>query len=170
MHAIVWLEPPLEELEAGLPHLDGKPLEDEPCVPALRSLLDQLEQLKASAAADVERARAAHAEARESSVLGAALLASKAGPQSTDGAAAVAKEPFLRVLSEYEEKQRRRRQLLEEVFVPTPRAIGYPEPSSTTCRRAFMLACDPSHYSHLILGACTTRALRRSSASRGVVH
>ena len=47
LHAI---SPSISEIEAQMPHLDGTPLEQEPCVGALRSLLDSLEQVRHAAA------------------------------------------------------------------------------------------------------------------------
>jgi hypothetical protein len=122
--SILRLDPPLETLEASLPHLDGTPLAAEPCVPSLRSLLDSLDQLKASAAALVERARQGHAEARESAALSVALLAGKGGPMGVEGAAAVAREPFERVEGEYAQRQQQRVKMLEEVRQPPPPPLG----------------------------------------------
>ena len=40
------ITPSIEEIEHSMPHLDGTPLDQEPCVLALRSLIEQLEQIK----------------------------------------------------------------------------------------------------------------------------
>ena len=70
------IEAPLEELHASLPHLDGTPLEAEPCVPALRKLLDDLDGFKADGAASLAAAHAAEQQQqRELAVqLGEGLL------------------------------------------------------------------------------------------------
>jgi hypothetical protein len=69
------IEAPLERLHASLPHLDGTPLEAEPCVPALRKLLDDLDGLKADGAASLAAAHAAEQQQRGSAVrLGEGLL------------------------------------------------------------------------------------------------
>uniref|UniRef100_A0A7S3WKL3 ALIX V-shaped domain-containing protein n=1 Tax=Emiliania huxleyi TaxID=2903 RepID=A0A7S3WKL3_EMIHU len=111
------LDAPLEELEARLPHLDGTPLEAEPCVEALRALLDQLEQLKAEAAAKVEAGRIrAPSRAEALAELGAALLCEGGSPPADgSGAAAAAMAPFDQVVSEYDALQRRREALLAAV-------------------------------------------------------
>ena len=69
------IEAPLEALHASLPHLDGTPLEAEPCVPALRKLLDDLDGLKADGAASLAAAHAAEQQQRGAAVrLGEGLL------------------------------------------------------------------------------------------------
>ena len=69
------IEAPLEELQASLPHLDGTPLEAEPCVPALRKLLDDLDGLKADGAASLAAAHQAEQRQRGEAVqLGEGLL------------------------------------------------------------------------------------------------
>ena len=68
------LDPDEETLVAGLPHLDGTPLEEEPCVPALRTLLESLEGMKGDAAATLAAAQAQRADEEATGSLAAALV------------------------------------------------------------------------------------------------
>jgi len=54
----------IAEIEAEMPHLDGTTLEQEPCVGELRSLIQQLEQLKIDSSATLGAAKA-QADAQE---------------------------------------------------------------------------------------------------------
>ena len=68
MSSLEAIEAPLEELQAALPHLAGTPLEEEPCVPALRKLLDDLDGLKVDGAAALAAAHSAEQQGRGEAV------------------------------------------------------------------------------------------------------
>ena len=58
------LEPPIDEIESQMPHLDGTPLADEPCVVVLRSLTKELADIPTDMAATLGAAQQ-HADAHQ---------------------------------------------------------------------------------------------------------
>ena len=107
------VQAPVSELEARMPHLDGTPLEAEPCVPALRDLLEQLYALKVEDALAVSSARAiqddASAGARE------AELAARLLETGDTGVLAAELGPIEALKAEMGERHERRRALLDKV-------------------------------------------------------
>ena len=103
---------------AGLPHLDGTPLEEEPCVPALRTLLESLEGMKGDAAATLAAAQAQRADEEATGSLAAALVNRPDGVSADAHAAATlasAMGVYTAVESSMAEAHARREALLDEV-------------------------------------------------------
>ena len=112
------LDPDEETLVAGLPHLDGTPLEEEPCVPALRTLLESLEGMKGDAAATLAAAQAQRADEEATGSLAAALVNRPDGVSADAHAAATlasAMGVYAAVESSMAEAHARREALLDEV-------------------------------------------------------
>jgi len=114
------IDKPLKDLESKMPHLDGTPLEVEPCVPALYALFEQLDELKAESAAAIAAAKAlrdAACSADSLDTLGEELhrLSLSSSEVSLDAVVDERMEGFKAVSSDCDERQEKRVKLLKQV-------------------------------------------------------
>jgi len=112
---IALIEAPVEQLAQQMPHKDGTPLSNEPCVPALYDLMHRLSQIKVQVEESIARWRRLKAEQQQSAALGEALLAMEA----TDVQQKLQEElkPYVEAAVEYSALQRQREELLQQVDV-----------------------------------------------------
>ena len=111
---IAAIESPLDELNANLPHPDGTTLEQEPCVPELRRLLEALEAVKADGAAALAAAYAMGQQQKQGGELGEQLLRAHA-EGTLEAAAAELLAPLEAVKRDTDEREARRQQLLQQL-------------------------------------------------------
>ena len=146
MDDLTALTPSIHEIEAQMPHLDGTPLEEEPCVGALRTLLESLDQIKVDSAATLGSARQMADEQRnETERLGVALLGGGASSDVLTEAMGV----FEGVQASLRALHARRETLLDEVGVQHDllmRAQG--AASNYTVRQEYALPSIPPLASH----------------------
>jgi len=137
---IATLEPPVEELEARLPHLDGTPLEAEPCVPALYELLSSVTAIKEEAAAEIAAGAALQEEQQTSGELGELLLGllPESSPETfLEGKLLNALGPLEQ---SYAERQQRRRLLLEQIGTQHALFVAAQRDASSFAERKAYLA------------------------------
>ena len=93
----------MDEIEGMMPHLDGTPLEQEPCVKALRKLIEDLDQIKVDSAAQMVVLREKAEYQQKDASLGEELVqAVKGGGGSRERSIDAVDEVLKRRMSEFE--------------------------------------------------------------------
>ena len=93
----------MDEIEGKMPHLDGTPLEQEPCVKALRKLIEDLDQIKVDSAAQMVVLREKAEYQQKDASLGEELVqAVKGGGGSRERSIDAVDEVLKRRMSEFE--------------------------------------------------------------------
>ena len=116
MSDLFFLRQPVEEIEEQMPHLDGTPLAEEPCVLALRDLIEQLEQIKIDCAAMLGAARES-ADSQRSEMLSVIEQRVLVEGAQVETVFATLLEPFEQLRSSLDDVLQRRARLLDSIAV-----------------------------------------------------